>query len=246
MASCKFCAKVRRWLGMDSRINCETIWQSHWEESDAWEVAHSNHYEIWWEDLERNRQLIDAAFAGQDTDPEAAFRMFVEAAEAGSPYAMEVVGSYYETGTVVAADFDKAADHYHRAICGGLWTATIRYARLLAAHDYFDEAEAVLQDGVALDFIPASFWLAQLRYLRAPTRATCREIRPLLDHAVKQGHPGAKQLLARLMTKGKYGPLAIPRGFKLLGESMPPILKEPDAAPAERPKSRRLKPASQE
>ncbi len=159
---------------------------------------------------------------------------------------MEVAGSYYETGTVVAADFGQAADHYYRAICAGSWTATIRYARLLAAHDFVDEFEKVLQDGVELDFVPAYYWLAQLRYERAPTRATCRAIRPLLDYAAKRGHPGAKHMLGRLMTLGKFGILAIPRGLKLLYETRPPILLELDAAPAGSPKGRPLKAATQE
>ena len=244
--SCKFCAKLRRWFGMDPAIDCAAIWQSHWDEANAWDVANSNHDELWWEESDRNRELIEEAVARMEAEPEAAFRMFQEAAAAGSPYALEVVGWHYDTGTVVETDFGQAEDHYYRAISAGSWMATIAYARLLAAHDYFDEAETVLQDGVDLDFIPASFWLAQLRYERAPTRATCREIRPLLDYAIEQGHPGAKQMLGRLMTKGKYGLLAIPRGFRLLGETIPPILKQPDAAPGDRPKSRPLRTATQE
>lgn len=246
MASCKFCAKVRRWLGLDSAIDCAAIWQSHWDQAHAWDVANSNHDELWWEDSDRNRGLIQEGFVRMAAEPEAAFRMFVEAAEAGSPYALEIVGWHYDTGTAVDADFEQAADHYHRAICAGSWVATIRYARLLAARDYFAEAEAVLQDGIELGFIPATYWLAQLRYYRTPTRATCREIRPLLDQAVTQGNPAAKQMLGRLMTRGKYGILAIPRGFRLLAGTIPPILKQPDAAPADRPKRRPLKAATQE
>ena len=68
----------------------------------------------------------------------------------------------------------------------------------------------------------------------------------MLDQAVKQGNPAAQQMLGRLMMKGKYGILAIPRGLKLLRESMPPILKQLDTAPAERPRSRPLKAATQE
>lgn len=246
MSGCKFCARVRRWLGMDPKLTCEAIWRSHWQESDAWDVDNSNHSELWWEDTDDNRALIEAAIARQDAEPEAAFRMFQEAAEAGSPYAMELVAWHYDTGSVVAADFAQAADHYCRAINAGSWMATVMYARLLAAHDYVEECEEVLQGGIELDFVPASYWLAWLRYERSPTRETCREIRPLLDYAAGQGHPGAKNLLGRLMTGGKFGLLAIPKGFKLLKETLPPILKEAEAAPADRPKAQPLKPATQE
>jgi len=231
---------------MKPELTCEALWLSHWDQSNGWERANSNHDELWWRDSDRNRALIEEAQARQLADPEAAFRLLLEAAEAGSPWAMESVGWYYDTGTVVAADFDRAADYYHRAIRAGSWMATIGYARLLAEHGHFDECEEVLRDGVRLDFVPAFFWLAELRYERSPTRATCREIRPLLDYAAEQGHPGAKQTLGRLMVKGKFGILAIPRSLKLFRETMPPILSRPDAASADRLKDRALKAAVQE
>ncbi|HEV7660504.1 MAG TPA: hypothetical protein VGO55_11730 [Allosphingosinicella sp.] len=245
MSTCTICAKLRRWLGMESKLSCETLWAAHWNRSNAWERANSNQDELWWSDSGRNRALIEEARTHLDADPEAAFRMFLEAAEAGSA-AMEAVGWHYDTGTVVAADFDRAADYYHRAIGAGSWMATIGYARLLAEHGHFDACENVLRDGVRLDFVPAYFWLAWLRSERAPTRATCREIRPLLDHAAEQGHPGAMLTLARLMAKGRFGILAIPRGLRLLRETMPPILPRPDAASADSLKGRALKAAAQE
>jgi TPR repeat protein len=246
MSACKICARLRRWLGMEPELTCEALWTSHWDQSNAWERANSNQDELWWTDSDRNRALIEEAQARQGADPEAAFQMLLEAAEAGSAGAMESVGWHYDSGTVVTADFDRAADYYRRAICAGSWMATIAYARLLAEHGHFDECENVLRDGVRLDFVAAYFWLAWLRYDRSPTRATCREIRPLLDYAAEQGHPGAKQTLGRLMTKGKFGILAIPRGLKLLRETMPPILSRSDAASADRLKGRALKAAAQE
>ena len=122
--------------------------------------------------------------------------------------------------------------------------ATIAYARLLAEHGQLDESESVLRDGVNRDFAPAYFWLAWLRYERAPTRATCRAIRPLLDYAAVQGHPGAKQTLGRLMVKGRLGLFAIPGGLKLLRETMPPILSRPGAPHADSLKNRALKAAA--
>ncbi|MGQ0589217.1 MAG: hypothetical protein ACT4N8_06760 [Sphingosinicella sp.] len=182
----------------------------------------------------------------RDADPEAAFRMLLEAAEAGSAWATEAVARHYHAGTVVAADFDHAADHYYRAICAGSWLATIGYARLLAEHGDADESEAVLEDGVRQDFVPAYFWLARLRYDRSPTRATCREIRSLLDYAAKRGHPDAKQTLGRLMMKGKFGIFAIPRGLRLLFETMLPLPSPPETAPADNPKTQALRAATQE
>jgi hypothetical protein len=246
MSACKICARLRRWLGLEPELTCDALWESHWDQSFGWERAHSNDDELWWRDSDRNRALMEEVQACQNADPEAAFRMLLEAAEAGSARALESVGWHYASGTVVAADFDQAAVYYHRAIGAGSWMATIAYARLLAKHGHFEESENVLRDGVRLDFVPAYFWLAWLRYDRSPTRATCREIRPLLDYAAEQGHPGAKQTLGRLMVKGKFGIRAIPRGLKLLRETMPPILSRPDATATDSLKSLALKAAAQE
>jgi TPR repeat protein len=235
---------VRRWLGIDQELSCEAFWQSHWEQSDLWERGVSNQAELSWTDSEANRALIEKAQACRDDRPEAAFRLLLEAAEGGSAWAMESVAWHYHTGTVVAADFGQAADYYHRAITAGSWMATIGYARLLAEHGYFVECEKVLLDGVHFDFVPAFFWLARLRCERSPTRRTCKEIRPLLDYAADQGHPGAKLTLGRLMVKGKLGILAIPRGLRLLRETMP--VPRTGSASADRLKGLGLKAATQE
>lgn len=244
MSTCRICAKLRRWLGLEPELSCDALWRSHWDQSDAWERAHSNEDELWWRDSDRNRRLIEEAYSREDADAGAAFQLYLEAAEAGSPWALEAIASHYYAGRVVAADFERAADHYRRAIDAGSWMATISYARLLDAHGHVDEAEALLLDGVRRDFIPAYFWLACLRYDRNPTRATCRAIRPLLEYAGGQGHPGAKQTLGRLMAKGKLGLLAIPKGLRLLRQTMPPILRH-DAA-ADRRKGLALEAAAQQ
>lgn len=195
---CKLCARWRARL---------------WKKCDAWERAHSNESELWWEQPARNRELMQQAEAREKTDPAAAFRLYLEAAEAGTAWAMDVVAWHYQTGTLVAADLDKALEYYHCAICAGSWMATLYYARLLAEQGHHDECESVLEDGVASDFVPACFWLAWFRYERCKTRTLCREIRPMLEYAAGKGHPGARIFLARLMTWGKFGLGEIPAGI---------------------------------
>lgn len=232
MPKCSFCAKVRRWLGVDALPDCDALWLAQWQESNDWERAYAFHDELWWSDPEPVCALIEKMDDLVETDPEASFQLLQEAAEAGSAWAMHKVAWHYEIGTVVAADTDRALIHYYRSICAGSWLATIDYARLLADQGDYELSEEVLQDGVRLDFVPACFWLAWLRYERAPTRATCREIRPMLDHAAELGHPGAKLIRARFMAKGMFGLRQIPQGFKRLLEIMPPPPARPDKAPA--------------
>lgn len=185
-----------------------------WEKSDAWERAHSNESELWSEEPVRNRELIDRAYSAWTTDPAAAFRLYLEAAEAGSAWAMEAVALHYQTGIAVAADLDKAREYYDRAIGAGSWMATIHYARFLAEHGRHDDCRRVLEDGVASDFVPACFWLAWFRYEQGKSRKVCREIRPMLEYAAGKGHPGAQVTLARWMTWGRFGLSEIPAGIR--------------------------------
>jgi TPR repeat protein len=151
----------------------------------------------------------------EDTDPPSAFRLSLEAAEAGSIWSMEKVGWHYWTGTGVAADPRMALEYYHRACCNGSWMATIHYARLLEELGHHDDCERVLENGVESDFVPAYFWLAWCRYHRSKTTKVQREVRPLLEYAASRGHPEAKLLLARWMVHGGLGLGAVPRGFWL-------------------------------
>jgi TPR repeat protein len=224
---------------------CKRFWNWHWKNSDAWEWAHSNESDLRSAESKEARELIERAFAIEETDPDAAFHLCGEAAEAGSAWAMGRVGWHYETGTAVAVDLYKALQYYHRAICAGSWMSTIFYARLLAKAGQHDEAERVLQDGIASDFVPAYFWLGRLRYDRSKTRMVCGEVRPLLQYAAEKGHPGARLTLARWMLLGKFGLPDILTGLKLSFRLAREFSKRADAAnPNPRSPSRAAPPAA--
>lgn len=210
---CKLCKWLcGRFCGDDIMLRYEAFRNG----STAWERDQSNDDALWCASSDEGRALADQAQALRDTDPEAAFRLHLAAADAGVVWAMEQLGWHYETGTVVAADLGQAAACYHRAICAGSWMATIAYARVLAAQGHFGDAEAVLEDGVRSDFVPASFWLAWLRQSRSPRRETYRQIRPLLDHAASHGHPKATLMRARWMMAGKFGIGEMLGGLRLM------------------------------
>lgn len=212
--TCKICAWLCNWLCADAG----PVRSSFWRQSDAWESAHSNEYELWSKVTAGDRERIDAAKAIQDADPKMAFRIYLDLADAGVVWAMETVASHYELGIAVAADFEQAQTHYRRAIEAGSWMATIRYVKLLAHNGYSDICETLLQDGVKADFVPAFFWLAWHRLKRSSSRKTCREVRPLLEHAAEAGHPAAELSLARLQALGKFGLGEIPLGFKQISK----------------------------
>ena len=202
------------------------------ERSHAWERTHSNESDLWALEPLRNRELIDRACAIRESDPAAAFGLYLEAAEAGSAWALEQVASHYEKGTAVAADFDKAEDYYRRAITAGSWMATLYYAGFLADRGRHDEWRRLLEDGVAADFIPAYYWLARLGYDLSPSRELCRQIRPLLEHAGGHGHPRAQVFLSQLMTWGKFGLREIPAGLALAVRLGARSVRDEEEAPA--------------
>jgi hypothetical protein len=192
---------------------CDPFWDWLWKKSGAWEREHSNESELWSKETQQSRELIEQASAIEDTRP-AAFRLYLEAAEGGSAWAMERVGWQYQTGTAVTANADKALEFYHRAICAGSWMATIHYAQLLEKLGHHDHCDQVLKDGVASDFVPAYFWLARFRYKRSKRRRVCRGVRPFLEYAAIRGHPRARVTLAQWMLWGRLGLREIPRGLK--------------------------------
>jgi TPR repeat protein len=217
ISNCLLCKWVQGWL--DSELESDG---GHClsDKSDAWERASSNEYELW--ALEPDQGRFEQADAIGKSDPMAAFQIRLDLAQDGSVWAMlKVAWSYgFGQGEEVAPDFNLAVDWYIRAIQAGSWMATRDYAMLLAKHRYFADCEAVLQDGVEKDWVPAFFWLAWYRRQQSRSRTTYREIEPLLEYAARKGHPSAQMLFARFMATGKFGFRKIPRGLKLFREQV--------------------------
>ncbi len=194
---------------------CDRAWDRFWAYSDDWERSVSNRDQLLSEESEQSWDLIQRAAQLDDSSPAAAFQLSLEAVEAGSVWAMEKVAWHYWTGTGVAADPYAALEYYYRAICGGSWMATLHYARLLEELGHHDHWQETLETGVACDFVPAYFWLGWFRYQHSTTTTAREDVRPLLEYAAANGHPGAKVVLARWMMRGKFGLSEIPRGFRL-------------------------------
>jgi TPR repeat protein len=210
--TCRLCA----WINTRFSARSAHAKAAVWDQSARWERGASTEWELWEADSEVNHERIDQALALEMTQPEASFRLLSEAADAGSAWAMEEVGRRLETGHGTVADAERALDYYNRAVGAGSWMATLELAHLLVRQKRFDEAEAMLKQGLAGDFVPSFFWLARYRYERSPCRRTRHEVRPMLEHAADQGHPGAKLILARWMARGSFGIREIAAGFRML------------------------------
>jgi TPR repeat protein len=192
------------------------FWEALRAHSDAWERSASNEEELLSLESDHSWAMMRRAAQLEDTDPPAAFKLYLEAVEAGSTWSLEKIGLHYWAGTGVAADAQMAKAYFQRAIDGGSWMATIYYARLLSDLGRHDECERALESSVASDFVPAYFWLAWFRFQRSKTTKVRREkVRPLIEYAAGRGHPEAKVMLARWMVRGKFGSRYIARGLRL-------------------------------
>ena len=147
-------------------------------------------------------------------DQAASLPLYEEAAAGGHPYAMVWAGWCYTIGNAVRPDHDRAHEYFSQAMSAGSWMATTYRARLYDRQEKRDLALGLLGDGVKVGHLASYFWLAWLRWRYEPTRKTAQAIRPFLDHAIRDGHPGARWLLAKLMMRGQYGLRRIPEGMR--------------------------------
>jgi TPR repeat protein len=224
--ACRLCA----WLC--GRL-CAEFNAAFWGRVRSWERNASNDYELWMEAPAEDRTQAAAAIALSSSDPEAAFRIFLDLAEGGMPWAMETVADRYAGGANLDADFERARDYYCRAIERGSWFATIGYARLLAGHGHFEDCETLLLDGVEQDFIPAFYWLARHRLQQSPGVRTGRAVRPLLERAAEAGHPGAARDLARMKARGQLGLREIPAGYREVRRLARSLTETEEGAPGQ-------------
>lgn len=201
-------------IDRDYESGCAGIWQRTYD----WDRAASTDEDQYWDELYFDRITVVTAL--WDSNPTAAFEGFRELAELGSIHGMIWLGQCYEQGHGTKIDFDAAYDSFSRAISAGSWLATLDISSLLFNNGYFDECEEYLEDGIRADYIPAYFWLAWYRIKRSNTRATYRQIKPLLEYAAEKGHPTAKDYFAASMMLGKYGIRETLRGFRMLSASI--------------------------
>lgn len=185
-----------------------------WEMSKAWDSAHSNKWEIL--ERETDRDALMQAFDLHASDPQAAYRLWLDLAEQGSVWSMFEVAMGYLGERGVASDPGEAERWFRRGLEAGDQRAMMQCVRMAAASGDYAAAEAILQGGVDQGWAPAMFWLAWYRHKQSGSRETIRSIRPLLEAAALQGHPAARMMLGRFMAKGKFGILHIPAGWKHL------------------------------
>jgi TPR repeat protein len=185
-----------------------------WAMSKAWDSAQSNKGEIL--EREADRDGLMQAFDLSDSNPRAAFQLWLDLAGRGSVWSMHEVAMYYSGRSGFAREPGEAEKWSRRGFEAGDQRALLQYVGIAMERGDFATAEAILQRGVDQDWAPALFWLAWYRHERSDTRETLRDIRPLLEGAALKGHPAAQMMLGRFLAHGKFGVREIPAGWKWL------------------------------
>lgn len=135
----------------------EEFWNEFLKRADLWEFAAADKSKIIPDDSDETWELIDRADELKVTDPEAAFALYVKAADAGSVWSMGIIGWLYWTGTIVGRDLHAAVEAYDRAIESGSLLGIVYKARILSELGRHAECEQTLQSGIDADFAPAYY-----------------------------------------------------------------------------------------
>jgi len=96
----------------------------------------------------------------------------------------------------------------------------------------FDLAEKMFIDGASSGDGAAMYWLARIYMRRQVTEENSSKIKILLEDAIARGQVRAKNSLAFLSMKGRYGKKNIPKGvflyFSSLVDAFKVAVRNPD------------------
>jgi TPR repeat protein len=174
--------------------------------------------EIW--ATEPDQAKVHEAHSFIKTDPARARSEFRALAERGSVASMIYLGWMFHTGAGMPSDLREAENWYRRAFDCGSDKVIVYLGRVYRRQREYTKAKQVFRVGVERGIRGAMYGLA-ITYLNDGEPHDATEVRALLERAAALGHPYAMGSLPRLLLRGKFGllniPKAIPAYFRLLG-----------------------------
>jgi TPR repeat protein len=195
-------AGLPRWDESNDRI---------WSICRQWDFAQASDENC--SDFELNEAELNAAEKLFEIDQKAGIARYLGLAEQGSPYCMSKIGHLYWNGEGGHVDRPLAEEWFRRSAHSGSQRDLLDYNDWLRRRKDYVGAAAAFEKAAEADWGPALFWLAWHRLKISNTNQTSREVRPLLERAAGKGSPAARRMLAREMSRGRYGLFMIPQGL---------------------------------
>jgi tetratricopeptide (TPR) repeat protein len=182
----------------------------------AWLRAQENVREMWDREPEEVQERIRYAYGLFASDPVRYFQECLTLAESGSMWSANCLGAAFGLGVGTKRDLDQAEKWYRRAYEGGSDDALLQLGALYSRSRQYAKAAEVYRTGVERNWAPAMYRLAWV-YSKCPGwRARRDEARTLLERAAVAGDISAKNFLAGLMARGRFGVRRVPDGFRLM------------------------------
>jgi TPR repeat protein len=178
--------------------------------------AHEEHEQLL--AREPNLKRLQGAYALLSTDIEKGRSELEELANQGSVLSMLYLATSYKRGP--HADQSKVERWYRAAYEKNALNAFSGLGTLYYGQGKYDLAEKIFVDGVSRNDAVSMYWLAKI-YIEGPKlREKSDEIKHLLERSAAFGQVRAKNRLAFLLMRGRYGVTSIPRGVFLYFSSV--------------------------
>lgn len=167
---------------------------------------------------EPDLKRLQDAYALLSTDTPRALMELEDLAKSGSVTSMGYLGKTYKDGSY--ADPVKAERWLIAAYERGSLNAALSLGGIYYRQGSFDLAEKMFTDGALNGNGAAMYWLARIYMRGRVTEEKYSKIKDLLEDATAQGQIRAKNSLAFLLMKGRYGIKNVPRGVYLYFSSL--------------------------
>lgn len=195
----------------------------------AWEREQANDWDL----IESDPLSVQvkAAIDLLDDNPLEAFPRLLGLAQNGSVWSTVLVGWCFGSGTGVDENWEQAEHWYRLAYEAGSEHGLLRYAEYLDWRGDTDSLQKVYEAGWEKGLTPAVFRLIRMRLKPTMTLADRLAWKPALEWAAETGHPGARFLLAKYLSRGWFGVRGIPRGIKLIGGMIAAVFRGDEDRP---------------
>jgi len=167
---------------------------------------------------EPDLKRLQDAYALLSTDTPRALTELEELAMGGSVASMGYLGNTYKDGSY--ADPLKAERWLRAAYERGSLNAALSLGGIYYRQGNFDLAERMFEDAALNGDGTGMHWLAKIYMRGQVTEEKYSKIKDLLEDATAQGQIRAKNSLAFLLMRGRYGIKSVPRGIFLYFSSL--------------------------